>query len=236
MTEALPYVGDDPAQVRQLRGGLQTARGHILTFVSDLESARYSTNAAWQASEAMFADNQTAGLLRSGGSISRSLDSGIQAVSFYSTELIQRRRVVDILREEWNHIQSQATELESRTLLTPEELVSAREEVLRRGGNPEEVRLEAMVPGFTGKYGSYGNVDVYWDDGTTVWVWEVKGTAQPGMPIAGQGTSAVNEAQGYATALQTYFDETGIERQVRVGFPVDPTSAQYTNHDTWHWR
>ncbi len=57
------------------------------------EIDQISTNAAWHA------DNQTAGLLSSGDSMSQTLDSGIQAVDFYSAELIQGRRVVDILRE-----------------------------------------------------------------------------------------------------------------------------------------
>ena len=55
----------------QLGEGLRTARSHILTFVSDLGSARSSTNTAWMAAEATYADDESVGLLRSGDSISR---------------------------------------------------------------------------------------------------------------------------------------------------------------------
>ena len=308
MTEVLSYIGDDPDQVMQLGEGLRTARSHILTFVSDLGSARSSTNTAWMAAEATYADDESVGLLRSGDSISRSIDTGIRAVDLYSTELMQGRRTVDILREEWTVAKSQAHELESRTLLTPDEVIAAnafaarltdqfidlrrryntvltsvdaaaevcsraltaavearsenvlaafgkpppefyadrskrhnaardaaivkiQEEVIRRQGNPKDVRFEALIDGFTAKGGNNGRADVYWDDGTVVWIWEVKGTAQPGMPIAGQGTAAVEESAAYVEALQKYFDANGIEREVNVGFPVDSTSTQYTDHE-----
>ena len=38
---------------------------------------------------------------------------------------MQGRRTVDILREEWTVAKSQAHELESRTLLTPDEVIAA---------------------------------------------------------------------------------------------------------------
>ena len=49
------------------------------------------------------------------------------------------------------------------------------------------------------------------------------------MPIAGQGTAAVEESAAYVEALQKYFDANGIEREVNVGFPVDsPRSSTRT--------
>ena len=78
--------------------------------------------------------------------------------------------------------------------------------------------LELPVPkGSKNNTGLPGRADIYYDDGTTVWIWEIKGSVFTDYRLDSQMAAASDEAARYADYLNKFGDGS---REYKVGQPL----------------
>lgn len=109
-----------------------------------------------------------------------------------------------------------------------------KQEVLARGGDPDNVTLEYRIEGASKKKnGNDGFADIVYRDGLTTYVWEVKGTSSDAPPLLNQATLAEADMNWYIGELQK--KENALRSGVTVthGWPLATAIPlfYYTNQD-----
>ncbi|MFD1050246.1 hypothetical protein ACFQ1S_34355, partial [Kibdelosporangium lantanae] len=86
-------------------------------------------------------------------------------------------------------------------------ILAIKVEVLLRGGNPDNVRGGALIPGASKKRNkNVGYADITYDDGDTIYVWEVK--------AASESWKGAGEAEWYRRVLE------GSGRSAKRGWDI----------------